>query len=233
MDPLTIGMIGAPIVGGLLGLSGQSSANRANAREAQRNRDFQAYMSNTQWQRTVADMRAAGVNPAAALSRGTNSSPMGSTASPMQSTTSGLANAVSSAPQLAMMRKEMDLKDAQVIKLAAESATELSRRLNIDADTFGKDLLNVLQGNINNIQLGLLDGSGPAPKLKDSMLFDTMSNERKIKEFQAMVARNQSVITASAAELEDMVADWPGWARGLLYVVRGLFGANVSFNPGR
>ena len=42
MDPLTIGAIAAPIIGGLFGKSGQSSANAANARQAALNREFQA-----------------------------------------------------------------------------------------------------------------------------------------------------------------------------------------------
>ena len=52
-----------------------------NATEAQKNREYQTEMSNTAWQRAVADMKAAGINPILSAQQGGASTPGGSSAS--------------------------------------------------------------------------------------------------------------------------------------------------------
>lgn len=60
----------------------EQQANAFSASEAQKQRDWETEMSNTAYQRQVADMRAAGVNPAMAMSGSSGAStPSGSSAS--------------------------------------------------------------------------------------------------------------------------------------------------------
>lgn len=59
----------------------QGSANAFNAREAEKQRSFEREMSNTAYQRGVADMRAAGLNPYAVYAGAQSAStPSGSSA---------------------------------------------------------------------------------------------------------------------------------------------------------
>lgn len=100
-----IGAIGGAIIGGV----GAERANRVNQREAERNRQFQERMRNTEWQAAMADMQAAGVNPALALQHGGASSPGGSMPA-------GAENVSSSALQGARVGRELELLKASISK---------------------------------------------------------------------------------------------------------------------
>lgn len=64
-------------------------AQRHSSAEAQKTRDWEKMMSDTSWQRGVADMQAAGINPALAYSQGGASSPSGAMAQSASSSGSG------------------------------------------------------------------------------------------------------------------------------------------------
>lgn len=74
--------IGADIVGGLFGASraeqGAQQQQQHSAQQAQKQMEFQERMSNTSWQRSVADMKKAGINPMLSIMKGGASSPAGS-----------------------------------------------------------------------------------------------------------------------------------------------------------
>lgn len=120
------------------GLTGEQVAmNQFNASEAQKQRDWEEQMSSTAYQRQVADMRSAGINPAVAMSNGAGgaSTPSGSVASSV--TGSGSSFSFSDLMQLMMMplQKKLLRSQAQLATDQGEAALITARANERNAGT--------------------------------------------------------------------------------------------------
>lgn len=129
MGWLQAAAIGADIAGGLLGHSAQEKANKANVKMNRENRAWMETMANTEYQRTMEDMKAAGLNPMLAATQGGATTPQNSAATVQPE--DAVARGVNSAASKMLMGLEVKQREANIAKTledikAVQGQTEVS-----------------------------------------------------------------------------------------------------------
>ena len=112
MDPMTAGMIGASAISAAGSVGGGMWSASASKDAVKRQIKAQLYMSNTAYQRSVKDLRAAGLNPILAL--GSPASTPGVGVSQVPDMSGALGSVMSSAAELLQLKSQkLDLQAKQ------------------------------------------------------------------------------------------------------------------------
>lgn len=238
MIPALIGA-GASLAGGLISSMGATAANNANinnswqmaqfnANEARKNRDWQEYMSSTAYQRAMADMRTAGLNPILAYSQGGASTPGGGGASGsaahLENALTGAGQGVASAGQA--YRNHLDMEQVKANTVNTVASADLSKANTIRADQETKTSAAQME-----------KARAEAALITEQM--DNPKTQRLLMGAQAHSARAAGDLSdEQRKQLRDYGPHWTGQAAGsferLLNRFRGAFenGAPAPASPG-
>lgn len=154
-DPASAAAIG--VLSGVMGIAGTYLSNQQSAQQAQRQMDFQREMSNTAHQREVEDLRKAGLNPIlSALGQGA-STPTGAQGT-VNDFGPGISKGFDTAIAMRGMQKELQMKDASIGNLDADTSNKGAQRNLINAQAHS----SAVEAKMKGLQADVLEKTLPS-----------------------------------------------------------------------
>jgi hypothetical protein len=146
---------GAQLAGGLLASRSAKQQNEAQIGLSREQMDFQERMSNTAYQRAMADMKAAGLNPILAYKQGGASSPGGAMPNVVSEDlplAQAIPESVSSA--LSAARLEQELRNMETTRIATEKQGHAAvKQASKDEALANESVTRTHANNMNNVIL--------------------------------------------------------------------------------
>lgn len=201
-----IGAVGGPILGGIL-------QNRANKQISAKQMAFQERMSGTSYQRSMADMKKAGLNPILAYSKGGASTPSGA-GLPAQNIAKDIPASVQANTGRQLAKAQIQNIESQTTLNESNSALTLER-MNTE---------RAQQGNIGS--LTSLTNARTTTELTQNSIAEQLLHQANIN---TMIRRNEldvSAANAVAAVIERGI-DESGFGEMFRYLDRTKNGAQV------